>query len=464
VRGFSAVRGDGRPLALGALLGLGLLVVGFGAMESAAVFRSAAASNPLVKVSPVGTVPPTAPGDAAGSYEADDTVTPTATTVPTSAAATTLVATTGATSTIDPASLDPAFNAFDQRLASQLIGHGALAVSVAVAKNGTLIHQTAFGVANPLTGERATPASRFRIASNSKMLTATVVLQLVQNGALDLDRPALAPLATRLGVKITDPGVAAITLRQLLSHTSGFAEYERTFFGGGAKSCPDAARKALTGRLLGPPGTVYRYSNMNFCVLGLVIEQITGQPYESVVDQQVLRPLGISDMRMAGTYDVRPGDVAHPTTPGRNFMEVLGGAGAWLGTAADLVRIVDGLDTTRPGWHPLSRATLAEMLAPHPGIAYSNGQWYGLGLRVWADGTWGHTGTVENARSMVIRRPDGLTWAVMVSGNAPSSTDRLRSRVDDAFAAIGVAPPPTTLAPPPAPASAPTTAPTTTAA
>jgi hypothetical protein len=145
-------------------------------------------------------------------------------------------------------------------------------------------------------------------------------------------------------------------------------------------------------------------------------------------------------------------------------MEVLGGAGAWLGTAADLVRIVDGLDTTRPGWHPLSRATLGEMLAPHPGIVYSNGQWYGLGLRVWADGTWGHTGTVENARSMVIRRPDGLTWAVMVSGNAPSSTDRLRARVDKAFATIGVAAPPTTLAMPPAPASAPTTVPTTTAA
>ena len=101
------------------------------------------------------------------------------------------------------------------------------------------------------------------------------------------------------------------------------------------------------------------------------------------------------------------------------------------------MRIVDGLDPSRPGWHPLSRSTIDEMLAPHPGIAYSAGQWYGLGLRVWADGTWGHTGTVENARSMVLRRPDGLTWAVMVSGNAPSSTDRLRARVDAAFAAIG---------------------------
>ena len=67
---------------------------------------------------------------------------------------------------------------------------------------------------------------------------------------------------------------------------------------------------------------------------------------------------------------------------------------------------------------------------------------------------------------MVLRRPDGLTWAIVVSGNAPSSTDRLRNRMDTAFAAIGVAPPPTTLPMPPAPA-APTpaaTIPATTAA
>ena len=51
---------------------------------------------------------------------------------------------------------------------------------------------------------------------------------------------------------------------------------------------------------------------------------------------------------MAGTYDVQPGDVAHPTTPGRSFMEALAGAGAWIGTPTDLVRIIDGLDRTRP--------------------------------------------------------------------------------------------------------------------
>jgi hypothetical protein len=65
---------------------------------------------------------------------------------------------------------------------------------------------------------------------------------------------------------------------------------------------------------------------------------------------------------------------------------------------------------------------------------------------------------------MVLRRPDGITWAVMVSGNTPSNTDRIRQYVDRAFATIGVAAPPVTGAPPPPPGAAPVPAPTVTAA
>ena len=293
------------------------------------------------------------------------------------------------------------------------------------------------------------------MASNSKLLTATAAMQLVEAGQVGLGRAGAGQPGSRLGVAPTDGGIPGITLRHLLSHTSGFPQYEATFFGGAADTCEEAAARGLSNGLLAPPGTAYRYSNMNYCVLGLVIEELTGRPYESVILERVLRPLGIDDMRLAGTYDVRPGDVAHPTTPGRTFMEALAGAGAWIGTPTDLVAIIDGLDRSRPGWHPLSAATVDQMQAPQPGIGYSSGHWYGLGLRVWADGTWGHTGTVENARSMVIRRPDGITWAVTVSGNTPSNTDRLRGVVDRAFATMGIPAPPETAPPPPAPASAP---------
>ena len=74
------------------------------------------------------------------------------------------------------------------------------------------------------------------------------------------------------------------------------------------------------------------------------------------------------------------------------------------------------------------------MSVPYP----FDDRYYGLGLRVWLDGSWGHTGTVENARSMVLHRPDGLTWAVMVNGNAPRPTDELKDLVDTAFAKVGI--------------------------
>jgi D-alanyl-D-alanine carboxypeptidase len=460
----SARRARPRLLALGALLGAGLLVAGISAFAASAGLSDAPATVGVAAPTEPGGLVPDGAGTVPATVAADPTTSPsTATTAaayPSSSASS--VATVVTAATVPPVVFTGAFASFDERLRSALIGHGALAVSVAIAQNGKIVHANAYGVANPLTGEPATPAHRFRIASNSKLLTATAIMELVEAGRLRLDEPVLARLAKQLGVTPTDPGIPAVTLRQLLSHTSGFPEYERTFFGGTAASCTEAAARGLGGPLLGPPGTIYRYSNMNFCLLGLLIEQVTGQHYEQAIDQRVLAPLGIDDMHMTGTAEVRPGDVAHPITPGRKYMEALGAAGAWVGTPTDLVHIIDALDPDRPGPHPLSAATVAQMRAPQPGIVYSPGQWYGLGLRVWADGTWGHTGTVENARSMVLHRPDGITWAVTVSGNAPSNTDRIRHYVDQAFATIGVAPPPITNPPPPAPAAPAATAAATT--
>ena len=149
------------------------------------------------------------------------------------------------------------------------------------------------------------------------------------------------------------------------------------------------------------------------------------------MQERVLTPLGIHDMRMAGTFDVRQGDVLHPSGAARNYMEVLGAAGAWIATAEDLVKIVDSLDPVDPGFHPVDAAQAAQMRAYPRVQPIHSDQWYGLGLRVWADGTWGHTGTVENAKSMVLHRPDGLTFAVLINGNAPSNTDSIRKYVDE---------------------------------
>lgn len=329
------------------------------------------------------------------------------------------------------------FAQFDYALAGGL--RGAQAISIAIAQDGRIVHTFASGYAEPTStgyNDLVTPDSRFRIASNSKTITSIVVLQLVEAGKLGLDDPVLSRLADRLGVTLASAQMQQVTVRQLLMHRSGFSERFEVFFRGGAYSCEDAARRGLTEGLSHSPGQM-EYSNMNYCLLGLLIEDVTQLAYERVVDEMLLQPLGIVGMRTAKTHDVQPGDVRHVSGDLRDYMEALGGAGAWIATASDLVRIVDSLDPAKPGWHPLSPETAMQMYAPPAGSHGNWAQWYGLGLRCWGDGSWGHTGTVESSRSMMLHRPDGITWAVVAAGNTPYETDDLRKHVDAAFAAMG---------------------------
>ena len=212
------------------------------------------------------------------------------------------------------------------------------------------------------------------------------------------------------------------------------------FFGGAADSCTSAARAGLSGRLLAPPATRYIYSNLGYCLLGLLVEQVTGRPYEVEVRERLLEPLGIKGMRMAATFDPNPREVQHPSVPTRNYMEVLAAAGAWTATPADLVRILDALDPAKPGWHPLSKRMLDVMRRPMPTVPYPSApeHWYGLGLMVSTDGSWWHTGTVESTHAMAFARPDGVTWSVLVSGNYPWETDDLQRIFDETVAASGV--------------------------
>jgi D-alanyl-D-alanine carboxypeptidase len=323
--------------------------------------------------------------------------------------------------------------AFDATLERAVLGGGSDAVSVAVAVDGEIVHEAAMGVRVPDTFDAVEPTDTFRIASISKTITAITVLQLVEDGLVGLDDPVGGLVAERVGVPTPAAGVNEITVRQLLSHTSGFPQYENLFFRNQVGSCEEAAAVAVSRPL---QGKAFRYSNMNFCVLGLVIEELTGEPYQQVVYERLLTPLGLSGMRLAPTYDPGPGEVVHRGAPNRNFMEVLGAAGAWVASPSDLVTIVDSLDLSTPGWKPLDAATVAEMrTAVNDPLAPDRG--YGLGLILYGGGAAGHTGTVESTHAMVLDRADNVTWAVTVSGENPSDSVALANIVDRALLAGG---------------------------
>jgi D-alanyl-D-alanine carboxypeptidase len=321
--------------------------------------------------------------------------------------------------------------AFDGALSRALAGDRAASVAV-LSPGSSSVHAAAWGVRDPATGQTVDTGDRFRIASISKILTAVVVLQLVEEGRVGLDEPIGDRLAWAAGAAAADADMSTVTPRMLLSHTSGIPKYRSVYFGaGGAASCPEAARIAMAGAV--DVDRPYAYSNTNFCLLGLLVEQLTGQPYEDVVRQRLLSPLGINGMRMAGTFDVRDDEVVHPSGAGRTYMEALGGAGAWLATPSDLVAIMRSLDPALPSWHPLGPDLLREMRTPQS-VAPGEEAQYGLGLMIWPDGAVGHTGTIEQTRAMVLEEPGGAVWAVTVSGESPWSSSKLRDPVDAALA------------------------------
>lgn len=303
------------------------------------------------------------------------------------------------------------------------------ASSVAVMIDGQVVHAAAYGV-RVAGGEAVESTDRFRIASISKTITAIVTMQLVEEGLLTLDDPVGQVLIDHLSLASPDPDVAPTTVRELLSHTAGFPQHEGTFFSNGATSCTDAAVKGLSSNV--NSGSGYRYSNMSYCVLGILIEAVTGQGYERVVEDRLLEPLGIEGMRFTSTYELGPDEVSHYPTPNRNFMEVLGAAGSWNATPTDLVTIMNSIDHDTPGWKAVSEETARSMR-----FRIDTGQQpggYGLGIINYDNDTFGHTGTIQNTHAMLLRQPDGITWAVTVAGGTPSESGNLRSIVRSALA------------------------------
>ncbi len=320
----------------------------------------------------------------------------------------------------------------DRYLESVLIRSGNTAASVAVSIDGDVVHRAAFGVRDPATGDPAQPQDRFRIASISKPITAITVMALVDDGVITLDEPLGDVVAQHVGLPAATGGSSNLTFRQLLSHRSGFGKYDSTFFRGAAEDCVEAAQVGLSS---GAGGGGYTYSNMNYCIAGLVIEAVTGLTYEQAVYRYLLTPLGISGMRLAPTFDPGPDEVQHVTTTGRNYMETLGAAGAWIATPSDLVMIFDSLDVDSGGFKPLVIESVFQMLIPPGGTLGQRG--YGLGVISYGDNRYGHTGTIESTHAMVLNRGDGVIWSITVAGQYPGESTSLERIMNEAFEAGG---------------------------
>ena len=167
--------------------------------------------------------------------------------------------------------------------------------NVLVAKDGKVLFEQSVGYANFEWDIKHSNKSKFRIGSITKQFTAMLILQLAQDGKLKLDDH----LATYLPDYRKDIATK-ITLRQILNHTSGLGnytqaksfrdEYSRTPY-----SVDEFIRLLCSDDLVFEPGTEFRYSNSGYFILGAVIEKVTGQKYQDVLQKNILDPLDMKD-------------------------------------------------------------------------------------------------------------------------------------------------------------------------
>ena len=167
-------------------------------------------------------------------------------------------------------------------------------IAVAVARNGRIIWEEGFGFADVDRRTPATPTTLYSMASISKPITATGVMKLVEQGKIDLDRPANDYLGA---AKITGLAGSAsdATVRRVMSHTAGLPLHYRFFYAGGSVTRPSMdeaiTRYAIT---VYPPGAAYNYSNLGYGVLEEIIAKVSGRPYEEFMRDEVFKPLGMT--------------------------------------------------------------------------------------------------------------------------------------------------------------------------
>lgn len=179
---------------------------------------------------------------------------------------------------------------------------------ISIVKDGKLLFAKGYGFSDIERGAPVDPEKHlFRIASTTKLFTWTAVMQLVEQGRLDLDADINTYLRT---FKIPATYKQPITLRHLMTHTAGFEEggvgYGITTDLKGAPSIAQKLAAHIPARV-SPPGTMPSYSNYGAALAGLIVEQVSGIPYEDYVEQRIFAPLG---MRYATVHEPVPAALA----------------------------------------------------------------------------------------------------------------------------------------------------------
>ncbi len=381
-----------------------------------------------------------------------------------------------------------ALKPFDEMMAAFLAEHEAPGAAVAIARDGRIIYARGFGLADVERKLPVSPDSLFRIASISKPITGVAVLQLVERGKLRLDDRIVDLLDLNIpDAPQGDPRWKRITIGHLLHHTAGF-DRDKSFdpmfkareFAIEERVTPPAGTKEIIACMVRrpldfDPGQRMAYSNFGYCLLGRAIEKASGQGYEAYVNEHVLKPVGVTRMKIGATRSTAEGEVRYydrgkrmsdnlfagraegpggPGEPGKVPVaygawhhESLDAHGGWIASAPDLLRfaaIADRHEVRLPAGGNKTPSVLRDdsiitMFArpkqagdapaqPLPPVFYACG-WQVRELGNGRINTW-HTGALPGTATLLVRRHDGLSWAVLFNGDFGQGNQRLAGLID----------------------------------
>jgi CubicO group peptidase (beta-lactamase class C family) len=303
-------------------------------------------------------------------------------------------------------------------------------LSVAIAREGRLVYENPFGESNRQSGERLTVSNLFRIASLTKPITSTAIFTLIERDKLRQHDKVFGPgavLPTKFGTAPYKNWVEEITIDHLLTHTCGGwdnSSDDPMFENLGMDHAELINWTLGTKPLKNPPGTRYAYSNFGYCVLGRVIEQITGRAYRDFVREEVLGRCGVRDMRISGnTLKGRfPEEVIYYGQNGENPHDMnvtrMDSHGGWLATARDLVLFLNHVDGFKSTPNILKPETVKAMTTPSP---VNSG--YARGWAVNSAPNWWHDGGLPGSSTIMVRTASGFCWAALTNTRTTGQPD-----------------------------------------
>jgi CubicO group peptidase (beta-lactamase class C family) len=286
--------------------------------------------------------------------------------------------------------------------------------SVLVMLDGKAVVRKSYGLADLEARRAATPATNYRLASVTKQFTAAAILLLAEDGRLDLDDHVRRWLPT------LPPSNEPITLRHLLTHTSGLIDYEDVMPADQATQLRD--RDVLTlqegqDRLYFTPGSHYRYSNGGYSLLALIVEKVSGRTFQQFLSERIFAPLGMHHTLAYVTEGPAIADRAfgYSEIDGRwqrtdqSMTSAVLGDGGIYSSIDDLARWDAALYDDRLLGDASRTAAFSPWTATDDGDVA-----YGYGWRITGESLW-HSGETIGFRNVIVRYPQRRLTVIVLS-------------------------------------------------